>query len=126
MSADMNKSLDPFNQGSIEHRAREINAADIRRLKEIANNPLLDSVTRAEYQAAVAEGTATGRLTSQGYSLLGAGQSAIGGQGLFGIRRQNEELAKLLLEKPGSKQTLLSVNLPNQPGSVTQTNLLGS
>jgi hypothetical protein len=126
MSADMNRSMDLTGTGSIEHKTRETNAADIRRLKAVAENPLLDSVTKAEYQAALKDATAAGRITPQGYSLLAASQGAIGGEGLFGIRRKNEELAKLLLEKPGSKQTLLSINTPNQPGSVTQTNLLGS
>lgn len=126
MSADMNKSMDLTGTGSIEHKAREQNAADIRRLRSVANNPALDSVTRAEYNAALAEGSAAGRLTTQGYALLGSANQALLGEGLFGIRRKNEELAKLLLEKPGSKQTILSVNTPNQPGSVTQTNLLGS
>lgn len=126
MSGDMNRNMDLNGTGSIEHKAREVNANDIRRLQAVVNNPLLDSVTRAEYTRALADAKAQGRITTQGYSLLGAAQQAIAGEGIFGIRRQNEELAKLLLEKPGSKQTLLSVNLPNQPGSVTQTNLLGS
>lgn len=32
------------------------------------------------------------------------------GEGIYGVRRKNYELSKLLLEKPGSRQTILSVN----------------
>lgn len=94
-------------------------------LVEASNNPLIDSYSRAQFSRAAAESSPSS-LTPTALRLAMETRAAAAGEGLYGIRRKNEELAKLLLEKPGSKQTLLSVNVPNQPGSVTQTNLLGS
>lgn len=93
-------------------------------LVEASKNPLIDAYSRAQFSRAAAESSAT-NLSAMARTLAMETKAAVAGEGIYGIRRKNEELAKLLLEKPGSKQTLLSINNPNQPGSVTQTNLLG-
>lgn len=89
-----------------------------------SQDPNIDTITRAELAQAVKDSSQY-ELTPGALALVSNLGQIKSGEGIFGIRRKNEELAKLLLEKPGSKQTLLSINTPNQPGSVTQTNLLG-
>lgn len=107
-------------------RGTAIEDSPMTKLQNAMNDPSIDSVTRAQYAAKVREINKAGVIPQDAFDLAAGIQSAKLGEGIYGIRRKNEELAKLLLEKPGSKQTLLSVNTPNQPGSVTQTNLLGS
>lgn len=121
------------NGDSAEQRAARRNISTAAEIKNSLDNAELDPTTRAELQGAYnsAYGQAnldTGNIDSnfsdesapnQGlsdyasqYANLQSIQnrvaSASAGEGMYGIRRKNWELAKLLLDKPGSDQTILS------------------
>lgn len=75
-----------------------------------ANDETLDPQTRAEFSDA---------YNSNNLSLASSVKAAKAGEGIYGIRRKNYELSKLLVDRPGSNQTILSTDNAGKSGSGT-------
>lgn len=94
MSSSGNSTQSAYGQGQARSKQNLITASQ---------DMNLDPTTQQEF-AAMAASNSAGNNTD---ALIKQAQA---GEGAYGIRRKNWELAKLLLDKPGRQQTILSVD----------------
>lgn len=104
------------NAGNEQKRWDEDHARRTRYLSilGIAGDETYDPSTRAEFAKAAQSGD---------YSLADSVNDVKLGKGKFGVRQKDYELAKIMLEKPGQQQVILSLQQPGQSGV---TNVLGA